>query len=79
MLFNITADPEERHDLSAQHPDVVARLLARIQEFQASEWLDPQWEPYKTCDTAGGSCAKQAAAYKKSARKRGCCGPFVAE
>lgn len=29
-LFNITADPCERHDLAEQRPDVVQRLLARL-------------------------------------------------
>lgn len=29
-LFNITADPCERHDLADQRPDVVQQLLARL-------------------------------------------------
>lgn len=29
-LFNVTADPTERHDLSRSHPDIVRRLMARI-------------------------------------------------
>lgn len=33
-LFNITQDPEERHDLSQEHPHVVARLLSRLRFYQ---------------------------------------------
>jgi arylsulfatase A-like enzyme len=32
-LFNVDVDPAERFDVSAEHPDIVARLRARIQEF----------------------------------------------
>ena len=32
-LFNITADPNEYHDLAAQHPDVVERLMQRLQFY----------------------------------------------
>ncbi|XP_077032907.1 arylsulfatase J isoform X2 [Agelaius phoeniceus] len=32
-LFNITADPYERVDLSAQHPEVVKQLLRRLSQF----------------------------------------------
>jgi hypothetical protein len=35
-LFNITADPCEHHDLSAQHPDVVQALLTRLYDFMDS-------------------------------------------
>ena len=30
-LFNITADPNERQDLSSQRPDIVERLMQRLQ------------------------------------------------
>ena len=33
MLFDVEADMFEEHDVAAQHPDVVATLLARLQEF----------------------------------------------
>ncbi|KAM3671845.1 arylsulfatase J [Ammospiza maritima maritima] len=32
-LFNITADPYERVDLSARHPEVVKQLLRRLSQF----------------------------------------------
>lgn len=32
-LFNITADPCERHDLAEQRPDVVQQLLARLAHY----------------------------------------------
>lgn len=77
VLFNITADPEERRDVSDQHSDIVQKLLARLEEYRTGEWLDPQWPPYKTCDTPQKSCKLKRLAYIASAAKRGCCGPFV--
>lgn len=32
-LFNITADPCERHDLAEQRPEVVQQLLARLAHY----------------------------------------------
>uniref|UniRef100_S4R5B9 Arylsulfatase family member I n=1 Tax=Petromyzon marinus TaxID=7757 RepID=S4R5B9_PETMA len=32
-LFNLSADPFERYDVSARHPDVVRRLLGRLAEY----------------------------------------------
>jgi arylsulfatase A-like enzyme len=32
-LFNITADPCEQNDLSAQHPDIVSQLVAQLGPF----------------------------------------------
>ena len=32
MLFNIAEDPSEEHDLAAKHPDIVAKLAARLEE-----------------------------------------------
>jgi uncharacterized sulfatase len=36
-LFDLTNDPAEQHDVAAKHPDVVARLRARIDEALAVE------------------------------------------
>ncbi|KAM9313007.1 arylsulfatase I [Gastrophryne carolinensis] len=35
-LFNITADPYERHDLSAQKPEIVKELLMRLAHYNSS-------------------------------------------
>lgn len=37
LLFNVLDDPEERNEISAQHPDIVARLSARIDELRATK------------------------------------------
>ncbi|MCW5892038.1 MAG: sulfatase [bacterium] len=39
MLFDLDADPGEQDDVSARHPDVVARLAGEIAAFEAG--LDP--------------------------------------
>ena len=36
FLFNVTDDPEERKDVSEQHPDVVRDLLERIEVYNAT-------------------------------------------
>ncbi|XP_046873822.1 arylsulfatase B [Hypomesus transpacificus] len=36
MLFNLEDDPEERLDVSEQHPDVVEQLLRRLSHYQSS-------------------------------------------
>ena len=35
MLFNITADPTEHHDISEDHPDIVRDMLKRLDEIEA--------------------------------------------
>lgn len=35
MLFNVRTDPGERHDIAAGHPEVVARLAARLEQAAA--------------------------------------------
>lgn len=51
LLYNISADPEERSDMAAQYPQVVAALQAKI-DFHASQALAP-------CNVPGGTCFKQ--------------------
>lgn len=34
FLFNITADPAERNDLSSSNPDVVKALMKRLEDYK---------------------------------------------
>jgi arylsulfatase A len=34
LLFNLTEDPGERHDVAAKHPDIVADLIKEVEEHQ---------------------------------------------
>ena len=36
FLFNVTNDPEERHEISEQHPDVVRDLLGRVEMYNCT-------------------------------------------
>ena len=49
-LFDLEADPTEQVDVSAQHPDVVARLRARLDELRG-EAVEP-YERYGRMDPA---------------------------
>ncbi|KAK3702080.1 hypothetical protein QZH41_014773, partial [Actinostola sp. cb2023] len=65
-LYNITADPHERYDLSAKYPDVVQKMLARLKHHGSTavksrlQPEDPEclrvaaklkrWEPWKDED-----------------------------
>jgi arylsulfatase A-like enzyme len=42
QLFNLTVDPWERHDVAAEHPDVVQRLAARLAQWGVAA-RDPYW------------------------------------
>jgi len=42
-LFNISADPNEKEDVSAAHPDIVKDLLVRIEYYRKG--LVPAWSP----------------------------------
>jgi len=35
MLFDLTQDPHEQHDLADERPDLVAQAMARLAEWQA--------------------------------------------
>ncbi|XP_059085957.1 arylsulfatase I-like [Tigriopus californicus] len=43
-LYNITSDPEERVDLSHNHPDIVESMLAKLARFDAS-MIPPNIKP----------------------------------
>jgi hypothetical protein len=64
-LFNITADPEERHDLSTKLPDVVAKLQERV-DFYMKGVVTPRNKP-----------ADPKA--KETAKRNGAWGPWVRE
>jgi hypothetical protein len=34
QLFNLSTDPAERYDVAAAHPEIVARLQAKISAFK---------------------------------------------
>jgi arylsulfatase A-like enzyme len=36
QLFNLAVDPSEAHEISAEHPDVVARLAAAVEQHRAT-------------------------------------------
>jgi hypothetical protein len=36
MLINLDIDPSESHDVSRNHPDVVAELLAEVDRHRSS-------------------------------------------
>ncbi|GAA4890243.1 sulfatase-like hydrolase/transferase [Ferrimonas pelagia] len=47
VLFNLSADMEEQHELSQTHPDQAARLLAAYQAWDADNEL-PRWGRNRT-------------------------------
>lgn len=66
LLFDLAADPGERHDLAARHPDVVERLEAEIARFEAQPFPPPVRVAAEPADTRGwwrlaGSIARLAA------------------
>lgn len=42
-LYNIADDPWERNDVAADHPDIVAQLLARIEVWATTVQVSPYW------------------------------------
>jgi hypothetical protein len=54
-LFNVTADPSERHDLALVHPDQLRRLIALFHTLNTTMYNPPQTKK----DAA--ACSDQAA------------------
>ena len=63
VLYNITADPEERHDLSSELPDVVEKMKERMKFYERNA-VPPAFKP-------GDRNAL------KKARKNGIWGPWM--
>lgn len=41
LLYNLEVDPSENHEVSAQHPEVVARLLAAVEKHRQGMQMPP--------------------------------------
>lgn len=56
-LFNVHDDPNEHHDLAQTNPSMLARMLARLADVQATVWHN--CDPPTVCvpDEAGKDCA----------------------
>ncbi len=50
QLFNLTADPTEHFDISADYPDIVSAMLLRLQELEAG-----MIAPHSSACTKAGS------------------------
>ena len=66
VLFDLAADPSETTDVSAAHPGVVSRLLARMQSFAEANMVEPQqWvPPYQGEDYYCAKCPLRPATNK---------------
>ena len=83
VLFDMSSDPNEHTDVAAQNPDVVKKMIARLEELRRSEWHDPQWPSYSSCDTTStpgvytGDCALQKAPNQAAAKAKGRAAPWL--
>jgi len=46
-LFDLVADPGEKNDVSAQHPEVVARMIRELKVWRASVGASDRGEDYR--------------------------------
>eukprot|EP01047_Picozoa_sp_COSAG01_P046084 COSAG01_NODE_4296_length_5164_cov_3.628701_11_plen_65_part_00 len=45
------SDPTEHHEISAQHPEIVAALRTRLEEVEATAWVPMRGSPMQAaCD-----------------------------
>ena len=59
-LFNLTADIGEARNVAAQHPDVVARLAARLAELAGASVQPMEWTPpYQGADYYCADCPRR--------------------
>eukprot|EP00050_Salpingoeca_kvevrii_P022789 m.132160 g.132160 ORF g.132160 m.132160 type:complete len:571 (-) comp9828_c0_seq1:170-1882(-) len=59
LLFNLASDPAETTNLAELHPDVVAKLLARLAELAVQSVQPMQWDPpYQGPDYFCANCPK---------------------
>ena len=42
LLYDLEKDPSERHDLSREMPELLERLIARVDELGQSAWQTPR-------------------------------------
>ena len=47
QLFDLAADPGEKNDLAAKHPEVVSRLTAEARKFDAGLQRDKREQVYE--------------------------------
>ncbi len=43
MLYDLSKDPDEQHNLAGSYPDKVAELQALLQEWERTQTVDPLW------------------------------------
>ena len=41
LLFNLEVDPSESHDVAAQHPEQLARIIAAVERHRAKLTVAP--------------------------------------
>lgn len=50
-LYNVFTDPSERSNVASSHPDIVAKMAARIKELQATVFSPRRGNPSpKACE-----------------------------
>ena len=50
-MSQVLSDPTEHHEISAQHPDIVAKLRTRLEAVEATAWVPDRGKPMEAaCD-----------------------------